>query len=333
MFAEGSAAPTVSKHGSALVVSMLVLLLAGAAPACAQDWPTRPIKVIVPYGPGGVSDTMARLTADRLSKALDQPVVIENKSGAGGSIGTEAAVRSPNDGYTLLFASASQLTVVPLTQKLKFDPVAGLTPISIVGENPMAIAVHPSLPVKSIPELIAHARANPGKVDYGTAGLGTNSHLTGAAFAAKLGLQLVPVPYKSATPAVTGLLAGEVPLYFGNTSDTLAHAKAGTVRVLAVTTPQRLPQFPDIPTVAESVPGFSWVSFNALFAPAGTPKPIVDKLARLVMEICRDPDFAQRLASLGVDAKSATPEETAAAVQEDLQRSAMAVDAAGIRQN
>jgi tripartite-type tricarboxylate transporter receptor subunit TctC len=313
-----------------LLLSALLLL---AAPAFAQDWPTRPIKVIVPYGPGGVSDTMARLTADRLSKVLDQAVVIDNKPGAGGSIGTEAAVRSPNDGYTLYFASASQLTVVPLTQKLKFDPIAGLTPISIVGENPMAVAVHPSFPAKSIKELVDYARANPGKVDYATAGLGTNSHLTGAAFAARLALQLVPVPYKSATPAVTGLLAGEVPLYFGNTSDTLAHAKAGTVRLLAVTTPQRLPQFPEIPTVAETVPGFSWVSFNALFAPAGTPKPIVDKLAGLVAEICQDPDFVQRLAALGVDAKAATPDETASAVQEDLQRSALAVDAAGIRQN
>jgi tripartite-type tricarboxylate transporter receptor subunit TctC len=312
---------------------LALLALLWAAPALAQDWPTRPIKMIVPYGPGGVSDTMARLTADRLSKALDQPVVIDNRAGAGGAIGTEIAVRSPNDGYTLYFASASQLTVVPLTHKLKFDPIAGLTPISIVGENPMAIAVHPNFPAKSIRELIDHARANPGKVDYGTAGVGTNSHLTGAAFAAKVGLQLVPVPYKSATPAVTGLLAGEVPLYFGNTSDTLAHAKAGMVRVLAVTTPQRLPQFPDIPTVAETVPEFSWVSFNALFAPAGTPKPIVDRLAKLVMEICRDPEFEQRLAALGVDARATTPEETAAAVREDQQRSALAVEAAGIRQN
>lgn len=312
------------------VLSALMLL---ATPAFAQDWPTRPIKMIVPYGPGGVSDTMARLTADRLSKALDQPVVVDNRAGAGGAIGTEAAVRSPNDGYTLYFASVSQLTVVPLTHKLKFDPMAGLTPVSIVGENPMGVAVHPSLPVTSVRELIDHARANPGKVSYGTAGVGTNSHLTGAAFAAKLGLQLVAVPYRSATPAVTGLLAGEVPLYFGNTSDTLAHAKAGLVRLLGVTTPQRLPQFPDIPAVSETVPGFSWVSFNALFAPTGTPKPIIDRLATLIMEICRDPDFAQRLATLGVDARATTPEETMAAVQEDQQRSAAAVEAAGIRQN
>jgi tripartite-type tricarboxylate transporter receptor subunit TctC len=262
---------------------------------------------------------------------LGQPVVIDNRAGAGGAIGTEVAARSDNDGYTLFFASVSQITVAPLTHKLKFDPMKELTPISLVGENPMGIASHPSFPAKTLKEMIDYVKANPGKVDYSNAGIGTNSHLVGAAFTAKLGLKMVAVPYKSANPATTALIAGEVPIYFGNTSDTIKHARNGTVRQLAVTTEKRLPQYPDIPTVAETVPGFSWVSFNAVFAPTGTPQPIIDRVAKDIAEICKDPDFIKRLQDLGVVARSTTPAESIALVKDDAARSAEAVDAAGIR--
>jgi tripartite-type tricarboxylate transporter receptor subunit TctC len=304
---------------------------AAVSPAAAGDWPERPIRVIVPYGAGGTSDTLARLTADRLSKMLKQPMVIENRAGAGGAIGTEVAARADADGYTLFFASVSQITVSPLTHKLKFDPMKDLTPISLVGENPMGIAVHPSFPAKTLKEMIDYVRANPGKVNYANAGIGTNSHLVGAAFTKKLGLKMVAVPYKSANPATTAVIAGEVPVYFGNTTDTIKHAKNGTLRQLAVTTEKRLPQYPDIPTVAETVPGFSWVSFNAVFAPTGTPQPIIDRVAKDIAAICKDPDFVKRLEPLGVVAHSTTPAESIALVKEDAVRSAEAVDAAGVR--
>jgi tripartite-type tricarboxylate transporter receptor subunit TctC len=206
-----------------------------------------------------------------------------------------------------------------------------LTPISLVGENPMGIAVHPSFPAKTLREMIDYIKANPGKVDYGNAGIGTNSHLIGAAFTSELGLKMVAVPYKSATPATTALIAGEVPIYFGNTSDTIKHALNGTVRLLAVTTKKRLPQYPDIPAVSETVPGFSWVSFNVVFAPTGTPQPIIDRVARDSAEICKQPDFVKRLQDLGVVARSTTPAESLVLVKEDAVRSAAAVDAAGIR--
>jgi tripartite-type tricarboxylate transporter receptor subunit TctC len=316
----------------AVLAAFAALALTGAvSSAAADDWPERAVRVIVPYGPGGVSDTLARLTADRLSKRLNQPVVIDNRAGAGGAIGTEVAARSDNDGYTLFFASVSQITVAPLTHKLKFDPMKDLTPISLVGENPMGIASHPSFPAKTLQEMIDYVKANPGKVDYSNAGIGTNSHLVGAAFTAKVGLKMVAVPYKSANPATTALIAGEVPIYFGNTSDTIKHARNGTVRQLAVTTEKRLPQYPDIPTVAETVPGFSWVSFNAVFAPAGTPQPIIDRVAREIADICKDPDFIKRLQDIGVVARSTTPAESVALVKDDAVRSAEAVDAAGIR--
>jgi tripartite-type tricarboxylate transporter receptor subunit TctC len=322
---------SILRRGLSVAV-LASLALAAASPfAQADEWPERTIRVIVPYGPGGVSDTLARLTADRLSKRLGQPVVIDNRAGAGGAIGTEVAARSDNDGYTLFFASVSQITVAPLTHKLKFDPMKELTPISLVGENPMGIASHPSFPAKTLKEMIDYVKANPGKVDYSNAGIGTNSHLVGAAFTAKLGLKMVAVPYKSANPATTALIAGEVPIYFGNTSDTIKHARNGTVRQLAVTTEKRLPQYPDIPTVAETVPGFSWVSFNAVFAPTGTPQAIIDRVAKDIAEICKDPDFIKRLQDLGVVARSTTPAESVALVKDDAARSAEAVDAAGIR--
>ena len=245
--------------------------------AAAQDWPTRPVKVVVPNGPGGVSDTLARLTSTRLAKMFGQPFVIDNRGGAGGIIGTEFAARSPNDGYTLYFGGGAQFTVNPLTKKLTFDPLKELTPISMVSINGMALVVHPDLPVRSVREFIDYVKANPGKVNYGVAGLGQSSHLALAAFAARAGLDMVVVPYQSTPPALMGLLSGTVQVFFGNVSDVMELVQSGKGRLLALSTEKRVPQFADIPTVSETVAGFVMTGWIGYFAPTGTPRPIIDR--------------------------------------------------------
>src|SRR5712671_6468207 len=250
---------------AAILASRLLLaapLGAGVTIAHAQQWPTHPVKVVVPYGPGGIADVFGRITADRISKVFGKPFIVESRGGAGGAIGTEYVVRSPPDGYTLYFAGGGQFSVVPLMQKLPYDPVKDLTPISMVTLNGMAFAVNNDLPVRSIREFIDYARANPGKINYGATGLGASSHLAPAAFAARERLDMVVVPYTSTPPSIVALLNGTIQLFFGNVSDILGSVQGGKVRLLAISTEKRLPQFPDIPTVAETVPGFIMTAWN-----------------------------------------------------------------------
>jgi len=302
----------------------------GASIAAAQDWPTRPVKVIVPNGPGGISDVLARLTVERLAKVFGEPFVVDNRGGAGGTIGTEAAARSPNDGYTLYFGGGAQFTVNPLIKQLAYDPLADLTPISMVSVNGMAFTVHPDLPVHSLREFIDYARAHPGRINYAVAGLGQSSHLAPAAFAAREGLNLVAVPYQSTPPAIIGLVSGTVQMFFGNVSDVMEVVRAGKARMLAVSTARRLAQFPEVPTVAETVPGFAMTGWIGYFAPTGTPRPIIERLARAIMAICREPDVVRIMANAGIDAVGNTPEEFSAAIQADLPIVRAAVEAAGL---
>jgi tripartite-type tricarboxylate transporter receptor subunit TctC len=316
-------------HGFAGLLAV-AMLAAGASVALAQDWPTRPVKVVVPYGPGGIADVFARITADRLTKVLGQPFVVESRGGAGGAIGTEYVVRSPPDGYTLYFAGGGQFSVVPLMQKLSYDPVKDLAPISMVTRNGMAFAVNNDLPVRSLPEFIAYARANPGKINYGATGLGSSSHLAPAAFAARERLDMVVVPYTATPPSIVALINGTVQLFFGNVSDILGSAQGGKARLLAFSTAQRLPQFPDIPTVAETVPNFVMTGWNGYFAPAGTSRAIIDRLSQAVAAVCRDPEVVKLMAELSVDAVGSTPDELAAAIAADLPVYRAAVEAAGL---
>jgi tripartite-type tricarboxylate transporter receptor subunit TctC len=321
---------------SSLLVAVLSLgivgavLTADAGALLAQEWPTHPVKVIVPYGPGGISDTLARMTADRLVKAFGQPFVIDNRGGAGGVIGTEAAARSPADGYTLYLAGGAQLTVNPLVKKLPYDPLKDFTPISMVSVNGMALTVHPDLPARSVRELIDYVRANPGKINYASAGLGQSSHLTPAAFAAREGLQMVVVPYQSTPQALVGLLSGSAQVFFGNVSDVLELVHSGKARMLAISTEKRVAQFPDIPTVSETVPGFVMTGWIGYFAPTGTPRPIIDKVSRALVAICREPDLVSTMEKAGVDAVGDTPDAFAAAIQADLPIMRSAVEAAGL---
>jgi tripartite-type tricarboxylate transporter receptor subunit TctC len=318
---------------AAILVSRLLLAAALGAEATiarAQEWPTYPVKVVVPYGPGGIADVFARITADRLTKMFGKPFVVESRGGAGGAIGTEYVVRSPPDGYTLYFAGGGQFSVVPLMQKLSYDPLKDLTPISMVTVNGMAFAVNNDLPVHSIREFIDYARANPGKINYGATGLGASSHLAPAAFAARERLDLVVVPYTATPPSIVALINGTIQLFFGNVSDILGYAQAGKVRLLAFSTEKRLPQFPNIPTVSETVPKFVMTGWNGYFAPAGTPRPIVNRLAQAIAAVCRDPEVIKLMSELSVDAVGSTPGELAATIEADLPVYRAAVEAAGL---
>jgi tripartite-type tricarboxylate transporter receptor subunit TctC len=314
-------------------VALLTVLTSFAeiSRADAQEWPARPVRIIVPYPAGGSTDFMARIAADQLSKRFNQPFVIENRGGAGGVTGTEAAIRAPKDGHTLFFASGSVLSVMPLTQRVSFDPLKELVPVSIFGENSQGIAVNSKLGITNVRQLIDFARANPRKINYANAGYGTTSHLAPAAFAAREKLEMVAVPYKGGGNAVTAVIRGDAHFYFGNTSDSITQAKAGNLRLVAISTPKRKPQFPDIPTVAETVPGFVIVNWNGFFAPAGVPTDIIRKLEQAVVEICQDPETIARLSKVGIEAVGASQTETKNVIERDLPLYAAAVDAAGIR--
>jgi tripartite-type tricarboxylate transporter receptor subunit TctC len=316
-----------------LLLGFLALVVCAglrAARAQSPEWPARPVKIVVPYGPGGIADVFARITADRLGPLLGQRFIVEDHPGGGGSIGTEYAARSAADGYTLYFAGGAQFSVVPLMQRLNYDPLSDLVPVSMVTLNGMAFATNRDLPAHSLPEFIAYARANPGKLNYGATGLGSSSHLAPAAFAAREGLDMVVVPYTATPPSILALINGTIQVFFGNVSDVVATVHSGEVRLLAVSTKKRLPQFPDTPTVSETVPGFVMTGWNGYFVPAGTPRPIVERLAQAVATVCKDPEVIKLMADLGVDAVGGTPDQLAAAIADDLPIFRDAVRAAGL---
>jgi len=311
-------------------IALLGVLGAWAAAAHADEWPTRPVRVIVPYGAGGIATLLARLTIDPLTKKFGQPFVLENRPGGGGVLGVESAAHAANDGYTLLVSGGSQFSVVPLMQKLNYDPLKDLAPISIIASNGMALAVNKDLPINSVRELIDYAKANPGKLNYGTAGVGTSSHLVPAAFAARTGIDLVAVHYQSTPQSVLDVIAGTVQIFFGNVSDIVAAANSGSVRLLALSNAERIPQFPDVPTVAETVPGFVMTAWNGYFAPSGTAQSIIDRMATAVAEICRDPEVVAKLDKLSLEPLGNTPAEVAETIRQELPVYAAAAQAAGL---
>jgi len=296
----------------------------------AQDWPNRPVKVVVPYGPGGVTDVIVRIYADRLTKAYGQPFVIENRAGAGGAIGTEYAARAANDGYTIYCAGGAPLTILPHMQKLAFDPATDLTPIAMITVNGMALTVHPDLPVRSLHEFIDYVRARPGQINYSTGGIGTLSHLAPALLSARERLDMVTVPYQSMPPTVAALLSGTVQMFFGNISDIIEPIRAAKVRLLALSTQKRAAEFPDVPTVAETIPDIVVTGWHGCFAPAGSPQKIVDHLSTTLAGISRDPTVVKTLGNLGIDTVSSTPEELGQAIRADTALFKTALDAAGL---
>ena len=296
------------------VVLFLTLLV--TCGAYAQGWPARPVRMIVPFAPGGTTDITARLIAPKMQQALGQPVVVENRTGAGGTIATEFVAKSAPDGYTLLMAGGGPTIIAPLAPKARYDSLRDLAPISNVNTNSQVLLVHPTVPAKTVRELIAYAKANPGKLNYGTAGTNSLIHLSGEVFNHMAGVNIVSVHYKGGAPAAAAAIAGEVQVVFANPSDAIAQLKGGKLRALAVTGSARLAQTPDLPTITTSgLPGFVVETFNGVVAPAGTNPEIIERLSRIVQEICRDPDIHQRMTELGTTLIGDTPAQFRAYLQ------------------
>ena len=311
----------------ALLAALLVPLAVHA-----QTWPQKPVKVIVPFPPGGVTDAIARITAEWLAPRLGQPVVPENRPGASGAIAAELVARADPDGYTLLSAATPQLAVVPYVQKINYDPVRDFAPISIVGTNSFALGCNERTPAKTLAELVSYAKARPGQLNYASPGVGSVGHLTMALFLARAGLKMEAVIYKGGGPAMVDVIAGHVNCYFGNYNELLPHAAGGKVRVLATSGEKRARQMPDVPTVAEQgYPGFRTGTWNGYVAPGGTPREIVERVAREIAAGCKDSTFVARLDKIGVDAICSTPAQFEQAIRDDLHLWKDAVAAAGIK--
>jgi tripartite-type tricarboxylate transporter receptor subunit TctC len=305
--------------------------LALTPPAAAQEWPQKPVRIVVPFAAGGNTDTIARIVAERLAAAFGQQFLVENRVGAGGAIAAESVAKAPPDGYTLMVAAVAQIAIVPFIQKVGYDPAKDFAPISNIGTNPFVLGIHVSLPVKTLTEFVDYARANPGKLNYASGGNGSIGHLSGALFASRAGLDMTHVPYKGGAPAVADLVAGQVHMYFGNASELIQHSRGGRIRLLGVSSDRRAAQLPDVPAIAETYAGFRTITWNALFAPAGTPRPIIDRIAAEVQKAVRDPAVAERLAKIGVDPLGSTPAELAATMQADIAQWRTVIQAANIR--
>jgi tripartite-type tricarboxylate transporter receptor subunit TctC len=302
-------------------------------PAWAQTFPGKPIRIVVGFAPGGPADVMARLVGQRMAAILGQSVVIDNRPGAGGTIGARAVAESDADGYTLLLGNTSTLVISPLTYKnVNYDAVKGFAPIALLGTTSNLLIVNPALPVTSVKELIALARARPGKLNYSSAGIGTPPHLIGEMFKQRLGLDVVHVPYKGGGPSVQAVVAGETQFSFENPASSLPLVQAGNVRALASTSDGRGAQTPDLPTMIEAgVPDFTSVSFTAVVAPAGAPAAIVGKLNAAINESLKSPEVAGTLVKLGVDAKITSPDEFAAFLAREREKWTTVVKTAGVQ--
>jgi len=307
--------------------------LVTASGAAAQEWPQRPVKVVVPYAAGGNSDEIGHLLAQRLGKTFGQPFVMENRAGASGAIAAEAVARSPADGYTLFLANLPQIAIMPVAMRTSFDP-KDVVPISVIATTPLVLVVHPSLPVKSLPELVSYARDQHGQLTYAAVGSGSITHLAMALFLKRAGVEMTPVMYKGGAPAVTDVIAGHVKAHFAIASNVVPFAAGDMLRLLAVSSAQRLPQIPNVPTMIEAgYPGFKMLNWTGLMAPAGTPKEIVKRLAQEVSRFVKDPDIAARLRAGGLDPLGNTPDEFAAMIAADIPLWAEAVKIAGLHPN
>jgi tripartite-type tricarboxylate transporter receptor subunit TctC len=294
-------------------VAVLVAAFLVAAPAALaqQDFPIRPIRMIVPNPPGGATDVLARLLADELTATMGQPMVVDYKPGASGTIGSDLVAKSKPDGYTLVMGhAASHATSSSMIKDLPYDPVADFAPITLVANVTNIIVVNKDLPVKSVAELIALGKSNPRKHNFGSGGIGAITHLAGELFNQMAGTSFVHVPYKGSSQAMTDLIGGHVSMMFENMPGAMGHVQSGTIRALAVTSLKRTPGAPDIPTVAEAgVPGYAALSWFGVFAAAGTPKPIVDRLNGAMVAAIRKPELQEKMAKLGAEAVGNTPQE------------------------
>ena len=300
------------KKIAALLLSLCLL------PAYAQQYPAKPVRIIVPFAPGGGSDFIARFMAERLTASLGSQVIVENKPGAGGVIGIEQGVKAPADGYTLVLI-ASSYTVNPSVYKLSFDPVADITPVVQLSQGPLLVVVHPSVAVKSAKDLIALAKAKPGELNFASPGQGSVIHMATEYFDSMAKIKMNHVPYKGTGPALTDTIAGQTQVLFSSTATALAHVKSGRLKAIGVTTAKRIPALPDVPTVAESgLPGYEVVLWHGLIGPKGLPKAVVDRINGDVNKSLHQKETADKLESDGVAPAGGTPEQFAAQIKKEI---------------
>jgi len=305
-----------------------------AAPAAvAADYPTKPVTLIIGFAPGGPSDVMARILTKKMEEILKQPIVIENRPGAGGGIAGTAVARAAPDGYTVLLATGSLLAInVSLYKNLGYDPEKDFEPISLIGLQTNVLYTHPSLPAKTLAEYIAYAKDNPGKVSFGSGGNGTPAHLAGELLKIRAKIELIHVPFRGTGPALQSVIGGHVPSAFNPPSPLLPHLQAGTIRAIAITTLQRTPALPDVPTIAESgFPGFDAATWHALVAPANTPKDVIAALHRALDGTLNDPQSRKALTDLGVEVVASKPEELRAYLKAEIPKWAEVVKASGAK--
>jgi tripartite-type tricarboxylate transporter receptor subunit TctC len=314
------------------VLPALLLLAAFCAHAQAP-YPAKPIRIIVPFAPGGPNDVLARLVGSKLTEAWGQPVVIDNRGGAGGTIGAEAGARAPADGYTLTMGGSSNMAVAPaLYPKLSYNPLKDFTPVSNVARVPYLLVINPRVPAKTVKDLVAIARAKPGYLNYASSGVGSMSSLAAEWFNAVATTQVVHIPFKGTAPALTELMVGSVDLMMADMGLALAQVRAGKLRAIAVTTPRRSAGAPDIPTVAESgLPGFEVTPWFGIVGPAAMPREVVDRLNREINSALKRPDMLKRFSDLGYEAAPGTPEQFAAEIRRDIELYSRVVQKAGIK--
>ncbi|MGQ0651935.1 MAG: Bug family tripartite tricarboxylate transporter substrate binding protein [Betaproteobacteria bacterium] len=311
---------------------ILLAVLLVVSNACAQEWPTRPVRIIVPFPPGGSADLMPRAVQEELSKKWGQPVIVENRPGAAGNIGAEAVFRAEPDGYTLLSAPPPPLVINRLLYpKLAYDSTQ-FVPATVIGAIPNVLLVHPRVPANSVVELINFVKANPGKLNYASQGNGTTSHLTAELFKSMAGgLQIAHIPYKGTAPALTDLLGGQVDMMCDNLGVSLPHVRSGKLKALAVASARRMKGMPEVPALAETLPGFESVAWFGIVAPPKTPMAIAQKISLFTSEALKNPEVQKRLADLSAEPMGLTPEETAAYMKRETERWAAVIKTAGVK--
>lgn len=318
------------KHWMGAVLSALLLL--GAANSIAQPFPSKPLKILVPSTPGDGSDILARSIAQKLTERWGQPVVVENRPGAGGVVGTEAAAKSPADGYTVIMGNAGSHAInQALYPKLSYDVVRDFAPITLAASAPNVFVVNPSVPAKTVGEFIALAKKEPGKYSFASGGNGSSAHLNGEMLEAFAGIEMTHVPYKGSSPAITDVIAGQVQLMIGNLPPVLPHIKSGKVRALGVTTATRFAATPDLPPIADTVTGYESLAWFGLFAPAATPREVVAKWHDEVVAILALPDIRERVAQMGFEVVGNTPEAYATLIRNDIAKWQRVVKTSGAK--
>lgn len=333
LFAVYSVVPrTLCMRCGGIIAGACAAFVLCSGSAGAQQYPTKPIRLIVPYAVGGNADILARIVGQKLSDAFGEQVVVDNRPGANGIIGTDLCAKAPPDGYTLVYVGSGHATNPALYAKPPFDPIKDFEAIGLTASSPLLVAVTPSVPVKSIQELIAYARAKPGALSYGTAGTASSGHLSAILFNTMNGLEIVHVPYKSLALATTDLISARIQVLYPSITSALPHVKTGRVRALAITSARRSPLVPDLPTVAEAgVPGYEMVIWNGMLAPAHTPKSIIKRLNAELRAMAQAVEVKERLASMGADTAYSTPEAFNAFINSEIARWGKILKASGVR--